>query len=114
MALQLKDPSKTYELTHSSGAIFTMKHWTLAMQEIVDRECLEQDGKGSYKWNVTKERALKIDLCVQDWSGIEQEGNVFPCTDENKKLLPVGVLIWLVKDVDERAGLRITEAEKKS
>lgn len=114
MALQINDPSKTYELAHSSGAAFIMKHWTLGMQEIVDRECLEQDGKGGYKWNVTRERALKIELCVQDWTGVEKDGSPLPCTEENKKTLPVGVLIWLVKDIDERAGLRITEAEKKS
>lgn len=114
MPLEITDPSKTYELVHSSGAIFTMRHWTLAMQEVVDRECLQQDGKGGYTWNVTRERALKIDLCIQNWSEINRDGNPLPCTEETKKALPVGVLIWLVKDIDERAGLRITEAEKKS
>lgn len=114
MPLEIKDISKSYELKHSSGAVFTMKHWTLAMQEVVDRECLENDGKGGFKWNITRERMLKIDLCIEDWIEINRDGNPLPCNAETKKQLPVAILIWVVREIDERAGLRITEAEKKS
>lgn len=114
MPLDIKDVSKNYELRHSSGAVFTMKHWTIAMQEVVDRDCLENDGKGGWKWNITRERAIKIDLCVENWTDVTRDGNPLPCTEETKKQLPVGIMIWILREIDERAGLRITEAEKKS
>lgn len=84
------------------------------MQEIVDKECIVQDGVGGYKYLLSREREIKIQSCVKDWSGVSFSGTDFPCTPENKKMLPVGVMIWIIKDIDERAGLRMSTEEKKT
>ena len=112
--IELVDPSKTYALKHPSGAEFTMRHWTFAMQEEVDRRCIVQDGKGGISYNSTLERQIKIALAVENWSGIAEGGSEVPCTPENKMRLPLGVVFWIVKNVDEVSGIRIPEAEKKS
>ena len=114
MSLELVDDSKTYELEHPSGAVFILKHWTVGMQEEIDRKCLVQDGKGVFTYNVSLERETKIQLAVHDWRGIVSGGEVSPCTQENKRKLPVGVMLWLIRDIDDRAGLRMPDAEKKS
>lgn len=114
MSLELVDPSKTYDLSHPSGAVFVMKHWTKDMQEEVDAKCLSHDGKGNFNYNVSLEREIKIQLSIHDWRGITFGGEEVPCTPEKKKLLPVGVMIWLVKTIDEKAGIRMPEEEKKS
>lgn len=115
MGIQLVDPSKEYELKHPSGASFTMRHWTVALQEIVDQECISLSGNGEYKYNVSREREIKLDNCVTAWSGIEDEdGGQMPCTSENKRKLPVGIVVWIVKEIDTRAGLRFIPEEKKS
>ncbi len=114
MPLELVDPSKTYELTHPSGAVFVMRHWTVGMQEEVDRKCYIQDGQGSFQFLVSKERELKLELALTGWRGVLQDGQPAPCEAEMKKKLPVGVMLWLVKEVDDRSGLRITPEEKKN
>lgn len=112
--MELINETKTYELTHSSGAVFVVKDWTVGMQEEVDRRCLVPDGKGGFNFLVSLEREIKITLAVSNWRGITMDGVDAPCTLENKKKLPVGVIYWLVKDIDERAGLRMTEDQKKN
>ena len=113
MALQLTDPSKTYEITHESGAIFTLRHWTLAMQDEVDSKCLKQaDGKLDYDAGL--ERDMKLRMTVVGWTGVEMDGSPVPCTPDNVRLLPPGVAMWLIKDIDERAGLRMKVSEKKN
>ena len=113
MPLELVDPSSTYELTHSSGAAFTMRHWTVAMQEEVDTRCYVQDGKGGFQYLPAIERELKITNALAGWRGVTMNGEAVECTPENRKKLPVGVMLWLVKDIDDRAGLRMTDTEKK-
>ena len=113
MGIEIVDPEKSYELPHASGAKFVMSHWTVAMQEEVDRRCLAMDGKGGYTYDVALDRQLKIDFAVKSWSGVTSNGEEVPCNPENKRKLPVGVQLWLVKDIEERAGLRMTDAEKK-
>lgn len=119
MTIQLVDFSKTFELEYS-GAKFTLCHWTNAMQDKVDRACVVDKGNNIFAYDIAKERELKIDLSVQGWSGIteinpdtnaEQE---VTCTSDNKRKLPVGVTLWLQKQIEERAGLRITPDEKKN
>lgn len=113
MSLQLVDPSKEYWLDHASGARFLMRHWTVAMQELTDKECFSiVNEQASY--NQSREREMKLSLAVVGWEGVEFGEGTAPCTDENKKLLPVGVVFWLIQDIDERAGLRMKATEKKT
>lgn len=119
MGIELIDESKTYELKHASGAVFILKNWTFGMQEEVDKRCVEQDGKGGMNYNVGLEREIKIARSVVSWSGImvpDGTGGLqeAPCTPENKKKLPVGIVFWLVKNIDETAGIRMPDTEKKS
>ena len=115
MGIELVDPSKTYELAHPSGAKFVMRHWTFAMQEEVDRRCIQQDGKGGVSYDVGLEREIKIQNAVENWSGITApDGSEAPCTPENKKKLPVGIVFWIVKEIDELSGIRMPESEKKN
>lgn len=119
MPLDIFDPTREYALHHPSGAVFTLRHWTVADQELVERECIVQDGSdpsGSplFKWNQTRDREIKIGLCVVGWSGVTMEGAPFECTAENKKKLPVGVQVWIFKEIEERAGLRMSAQEKKT
>lgn len=115
MPIRIVDPTTEYELKHQSGAVFRMRHWTVAMQEIVDRECISVEANGDYKYNVTRERQIKVDQCVVSWDGVEDDaGSPVPCTPEAKGKLPVGVIVWIVKEVDVRAGLRYVPEEKKS
>lgn len=110
--IELVDPSKQYDLKHPSGAVFSMRHWTYAMQEEVDRECFKIVGENP-SWDANKERELKLFLAIVSWSGVVMDGADAPCTQENKLRLPVGVIFWLIKEIDERAGLRMSPAEKK-
>lgn len=115
MGIQLVDPAKTYELKHPSGAVFVMRHWTFGMQEEVDKRCVVQDGKGKFDYNNSLEREIKINLAVESWSGIAAEdGSEAPCTPEVKRRLPVGVVFWLVKNIDEISLIRMPEEEKKN
>ncbi len=112
--LELIDESKIYELSHSSGAVFILKEWTVGMQEEVDRRCLVPKPGGNFEFLVSLERELKISLSVHDWKGVASGGSEVPCTPENKKKLPVGVIYWLVKEIDERSGIRMPEDQKKN
>lgn len=113
MSLELVDGSKNYELSHPSGAKFILRHWTIGMQDETDKRCLyQQDGK--FLYNTALDRELKLDLAVQSWSGVTSEGQEVPCDSENKKKLPVGIALWLIKEIEERAGLRMQLEEKKS
>jgi len=114
MSIELVDESAIYELKHQSGAVFFMKHWTFGMQDEVDRACIVQDGKGGFSYEFSKEREIKVRLAIHDWSGINLNGEPTPCTPENKRRLPVGIVLWLVREIDERAGLKMPEQEKKS
>ena len=114
MALEIMDPSKETELNHPSGATFRIRYWTNAMQEAVERECVDNTGKNGIQWNVTRDRQMKIDLSLVGWSGITMNGEEIPFNDENKKKLPVGVQFWLFKEIEELAGLRMTDKEKKT
>jgi hypothetical protein len=115
MPIQLVDFEKTYELNHPAGVAFTLKHWTNGMQDAVDRACLLHDKeKNTYTYDIAKEREMKIALALVAWSGVQVEGEEVPCTPENMKKLPVGITLWIQKEIEERAGLRITEAEKKN
>ena len=114
MSLELIDPSKEFTLSHPSGAEFRLRYWTKAMQEEVEKQCIKQDGKGGAQYDFSREKDLKIDLSLISWSGVTLEGTDVPCTAENKAKLPIGVMIWLIREIDERAGLRMTEEEKKN
>lgn len=114
MAIELVDFDKTYELEHPAGAKFTVRHWTNGMQDDVDRACIIPKGSNEFSYDIAKEREMKIELSVTAWQGIISNGQEVPCTSENKKMLPVGVTLWLQKMIDERAGLRITPEEKKN
>lgn len=108
-------PSARYELTHPTGAAFTMAEWTMGMQEEIDKHCFQLDpGTGKYRWNVAKEREIKLSLAVVDWKGVMMDGVDAPCTIENKMRLPVGVIFWLINEIDERSGLRMTPEQKKT
>ena len=83
------------------------------MQEQTDRECFKVvDGQAQY--DQARERDLKLSLAMVNWKGVDFNGNSAECTDVNKRLLPVGVMFWIVKDIDERAGLRMPDSEKKT
>jgi len=114
MSIELIDSSKSYTIDHPSIARFELKHWTIGMQEEVDRQCLVQDGKGGFNYLVARERELKMELALISWSGVTQDGVDVPCNSETKKKLPVGVLLWLVRMIDERSGIRMPEEEKKN
>lgn len=114
MGIELVDFGKTFEVQHPSGASFILKHWTNAMQDEVDRSCIVNKGGNVFSYDIAREREMKIELSVVDWKGITADGQEVPCNPENKKKLPVGVTLWLQKEVEERAGLRITDTEKKS
>lgn len=115
MNIELIDPSKNYEIKHPwAEATFVMRHMTTAIQDIIDRECIVPDGKGSFRYDINRDREIKVEQCVVDWKGISSDGQEVECNAENKKKLPVGVIIWLVREIEERAGLRITPEEKKS
>lgn len=114
MGIELVDESSFFELEHPSGCVFVMRHWTMAMQDQADKDCYVQDGKGGFTYFVAREREFKIDMCLQDWRGISAGGKDSPCTPENKKRLPVGVAMWLIKEIDERSHIRMTEEEKKN
>ena len=113
--MELVDDSKTYEFKYPNGEeVFVLKYWTVGMQDIVDRECVESDGKGGVKFLVSKERELQLKLTITEWRGIDFQGSPAPCNDENKKKLPVGVINWLIREIEEREGIRIKDAEKKT
>lgn len=115
MPLELNDPSKTFEIAHASGAVFTLRHWTVAMQEEVERRCIViKDGGRDMQYLTGLDRELKIDLSVVGWYGITLDGSEAECNSENKKRLPVGATLWLQKEIEERAGLRMTQDEKKN
>ena len=114
MGIELVDGAATYEVTHPSGTVFVLKHRTVGMQEEVDRECLVQDGKGKVSYNVSRERQLKIALALADWRGVTLGGAPASCAPETKAKLPVGVILWLVREIDERAGLRMADEDKKT
>jgi hypothetical protein len=115
MSIELVDPAKNYELKHPwLGATFIMRHMTPAIQEMIDKECIVQDGKGGFRYDVSRDRDIKTEQCVSGWKGIVSDGQEVECNAENKRKLPVGVIVWLVKEIEERAGLRITAEEKKS
>lgn len=113
MGIELIDDAKTYDLTHPSGAVFTLKYWTNGMQAKVDLECLINKS-GQYSFDVSKDREMKIEFSVIAWKDVLLGGEEVPCTPENKKRLPVGVMLWLQKEIEERAGLRMTEDQKKN
>lgn len=110
--LNLIDPNETFTLTHPSGAVFTVKHWLVGMQDQADEACLIKVG-GETRYDTVKFRKMMIDLCVVGWTGIQSKGVEVPCTSENKDLLPVGVLMWIQKEIEEAAGLRMSAEEKK-
>lgn len=113
MSLEIHDPTKEFSV-NIGDAEFVVRHWTTDDQEVVDRECLVDEGNGKFKWNQSLDRSLKINRCVLGWSGITMSGEDFPFTEENKKKLPVGIKILIVKEIEERAGLRMTAKEKKT
>ncbi len=115
MPIELVDFEKTYEAEHPAGVTFTLKHWTNGMQDAVDRACLTHDKeKNAYGYDIAKERGLKLELALVAWKGVHVDGQEVPCTPENIKKLPVGITLWIQKEIEERAGLRITETEKKN
>lgn len=118
MSLEIHDQTKEYEI-EMSGATFTLRHWTVDDQEVVDRECIVEDGKDAsglpkFKWNQSRDREIKFERCILGWAGIVMNGQEFIFSPENKKKLPVGIKILLVKEIEERAGLRMTAQEKKT
>lgn len=112
--IELVNEDDQYEITHTSGAKFTLRHWTRGMQDEVDARCLKTDGKGGYSFDVPLEREIKIEKCLADWEGVISKGEAVPCTSENKKKLPVGVFLWIIQQIDERAGIRMSGEEKKN
>lgn len=114
MLIDLVDPSRTYELAHPSGAVFTLRHWTVAMQDSIDKSCLKYDADGRITYDVPLEREMKIDLALTAWRGVGMNDGEMPCVPENKKKLPFGVVLWLIRDIEERAGIRMPAEEKKS
>ena len=113
MSIELVDSSKHFEVQHPSGAVFVLRYWTMGMQEEVERRCMIIAGKDIH-YNTGLDREMKIEFSVVNWKGIVIEGVEAPCNPENRKRLPVGVSIWLQKIIEEHAGLRITEEEKKN
>ena len=116
MGIELIDESKTYEEKYMDGVIFILRHWTLSMQEETDRRCVIIDSKQGKvaNYDISLERELKLKNSLVDWKGVSLNGKEVPCTIENRKKLPVGIMLWIVQKIDERAGLRITEDEKKN
>lgn len=115
MPVELVDFDKTYDVSHPAGVTFTLRHWTNGMQDQVDRACLTQDKeKNSYGYDIAKEREMKLSLALVSWKGVQVSGEEVPCIPENMKKLPVGITLWIQKEIEERAGLRITEGEKKN
>lgn len=117
MNIELVDPAKNYEVKHPwMDAVFTMRHMTPAIQEMIDKECIVPDSnsKNGFRYDVARDREIKTEQCVVGWKGIVSDGQEVECNAENKKKLPVGVIVWLVKEIEERAGLRITAEEKKT
>lgn len=115
MPLELNDPSATFDVSHPSGAVFTLRHWTVGMQEEVEQRCVQiTDGGKTMNYLTALDREMKIDKSVVSWSGVLLNGAEVPCNEATKKLLPVGVILWLQKEIEERAGLRLTPEEKKS
>ena len=115
MGIELIDYSQTYEIKHSTGAVFTVRHWTCAMQDEVNRCCLSIDQESkTAKFDHTLEREMLIEMSVVGWSGITVNSQEVPCDSENKKKLPMAVAIWLQSQIEERAGLRFTPEEKKN
>ena len=113
MTIELTDPSKRYEMKHPSGAAFVMRHWTNGMQDDLERRYLALGEAMKTVNAIALEREVKLELALEGWSGVTSDGQEVPCTPENKKMLPVGVILWIVQEIDERAGLRLTLAEKK-
>lgn len=111
--MELIDSSKTYEFK-SGDAVFVLKHWTLAMQDEVDKATLIVDQKGQITFNAPLEREMKINLALHNWHGVTVNGEVVECTSENKKKIPVGIAASIVREIEEKAGLRITPEEKKN
>lgn len=109
--ISLIDPSKNYKLDHPLGVSFEVRNWTVAMQDEVDRRCIKVTRDGSVSYDTALERELRIDLSIVGWSGIENDP---ACTSEAKRLLPVGVIVWLQREIEDRAGLRISLEEKKN
>lgn len=114
MAIELIDFEKTFDVSHPAGAVFTLRHWTNGMQDAVDRACLIQEPGKPASYDIAKERQMKLELSLVSWQGIVIGTEEAPCNKDNVKKLPVGVTLWLQKEIEERAGLRITETEKKS
>lgn len=114
MSIEVVDRSKTYEVSHPLGAKFTFKHWDVDMQEETDKRCMVVENGVVTGYKLGVEREMKVELAVVGWAGITENGQEIPCTPENKRKLPIGVTLWLVREIDERAGLRMTEQEKKS
>lgn len=114
MTLELSDPSKTYDLAHPSGAKFRLRYWTPAMQEEVDKRCVSVDPGGKISYSVSLEREIKIEHCLIGWEGVTLGGSEVECGSETKKLVPPGVRLWLIEDIDRKAGFRMGEEEKKN
>lgn len=112
--IDLVDDSETYKISHPKGVIFTLRHWIRGKQDEVDQTCIIRDANGNFGYNVAREREIKLDYCLVDWDGITSKGEPIPCNSENKRKLPVGVFLWLIQEIDERAGLRMRDEEKKS
>lgn len=113
--IELNDPSKNFEVTHPSGAVFVLKHWTMGMQEEVEKRCvvIGEDAK-NVQYLTALDRQLKIEFSLVGWRGVTVDGREVEFSPERAKQLPMGVLFWLQKTIEERAGLRIGDSEKKN
>ena len=116
MGIELIDHSKTFELTYPGGAVFTCRHWTNAMDDEVRRACLVvgDPASGKFSYNSVLEREMMIDMSVVSWTGVFLDGAEAPCDSQHKKMLPTGTAIWLQRELEELAGLRMTQEEKKN
>lgn len=113
MSLELIKPEETFEVSHSSGAVFICRHWTNAMQDSVDQACVKiENGKPVY--NASLARAMLLELSVVGWRGVTSGGQEVPCSPENVKNIPFGAMIWLQTEIETKAGLRVLPEEKKS
>ncbi len=112
--IELIDENETYVLEHPSGSKFTFRYWTRGMQDEVDTRCLVSEGGGKFRFNVPLERELKVHHCLVGWEGVSFKGEIAPCNDENKKKLPLSIFLWIIEKIDERAGVRLPEEEKKN
>ena len=90
--MELIDPSKIYELEHMNGVKFQVKHWTVAMQDEVDRRCLSISPDGKVGYDTALEREMRIDMSVIGWSGITMNNPEAPCDSKTKKKPPPRLL----------------------